>query len=135
VLLIVAALTDDALTALNQRAHSLGLATLVEVHDTTELDRALNAGATIIGVNNRNLRTLDVDLRASDEIAARLPAKVVAVSESGINSANDLSRLQSIGYRAFLIGERFMTAANPGRALATLIRRAGHDKTSDMATT
>ena len=135
VLLIVAALTDDALSTLNQQAHSLGLATLVEVHDTTELDRALNVGATIIGVNNRNLRTLDVDLRASDEIAARLPAKVAAVSESGINSAYDLSRLQSIGYRAFLIGERFMTAADPGRALATLIGRTGHDRTSDMATT
>ena len=135
VLLIVAALTDDALSTLNQQAHSLGLATLVEVHDTTELDRALNVGATIIGVNNRNLRTLDVDLRASDEIAARLPAKVAAVSESGLNSAYDLSRLQSIGYRAFLIGERFMTAADPGRALATLIGRTGHDRTSDMATT
>ena len=133
VLLIVAALRDDTLKALKRRADSLGLATLVEIHDTTELDRALDLGAPIIGVNNRNLRTLEVDLRASDEIAARLPANVIAVSESGIGSAEDLKRLQTLGYRAFLIGERFMTAADPGRALADLIDQANNNA-SDVAT-
>jgi len=124
----VAALPDDTLRRLHREARAMGLATLVEVHNTQELDRALNLGATIIGVNNRNLRTLDVDLRASDEIAARLPAAVIAVSESGLSTASDLQRLQSIGYRAFLIGERFMTADEPGQALSALLRsRQGTD--------
>jgi indole-3-glycerol phosphate synthase len=122
VLLIVAALPDETLRRLQRQARAMGLATLVEVHDTGELDRALSVGATIVGVNNRNLRTLDVDLRVSDEIAARLPADVIAVSESGLGAAADLHRLQSIGYRAFLIGERFMTADDPGQALTALLR-------------
>jgi indole-3-glycerol phosphate synthase len=122
VLLIVAAMHDETLTRLQQQARAMGLATLVEVHNTEELDRALNVGATIVGINNRNLRTLDVDLRVSDEIAARLPADVIAVSESGLGAAADLHRLQSIGYRAFLIGERFMTADDPGQALSALLR-------------
>jgi len=125
VLLIAAALPDDKLKRLQQQALARGLATLVEVHDVNELDRALNLGAAIIGVNNRNLRTLDVDLRASDEIAARLPADVIAVSESGLTSTGDLQRLQSIGYRAFLIGERFMIADDPGKTLAALLAGQG----------
>ena len=124
VLLIVSALSDEGLKSLKRQAEGMGLATLVEVHDDGELQRALDAGADIIGVNNRNLRTLEVDLRASDEIATRLPASVIAVSESGLRSLDDLRRLQSIGYRAFLIGERFMTAEDPGKALSTLL--SGH---------
>jgi indole-3-glycerol phosphate synthase len=125
VLLIVTALTDEALTSLKRQAEAMGLATLVEVHDIGELERALSVEAAIVGVNNRNLRTLAVDLRASDEIAARLPPDVIAVSESGLNSAADLRRLQSIGFRGFLIGERLMTADDPGKALATLLAHYG----------
>jgi indole-3-glycerol phosphate synthase len=121
VLLIVSALTDGALVALQARAESLGLAVLVEVHDAPELDRALGAGARIIGVNNRDLRTLNVDVRASDDLAARIPSDVVAVSESGLTATADIARLRALGYRAFLIGERFMTAADPAAALAEFI--------------
>jgi len=121
VLLIVAALDDQALRRLQERAAQLGLATLVEVHDVEELERAVASGAEVIGVNNRNLRTLDVDVNASREIAARMPAHVIAVSESGLKTAADLEELRDLGYHAFLIGERFMTSADPGEALARLL--------------
>jgi len=121
VLLIVAALGPVELRALAGVAASLGLDALVEVHNADELAAALDAGAEIIGVNNRNLRTLEVDVRASDELIGRTPPNVVAVSESGLKSASDLRRLRELGYRAFLIGERFMTDADPGGALARLL--------------
>ena len=121
VLLIVAALDQKALTCLHERAHALGLAVLVEVHEDEELPRAIDAGARIIGVNNRNLRTLEVDVDASYRLAARMPSQVIAVSESGLQSRRDLERLTAAGYRAFLIGERFMTAADPASALAALV--------------
>ncbi|MGE3276216.1 MAG: indole-3-glycerol phosphate synthase TrpC [Vicinamibacterales bacterium] len=121
VLLIVAALDDSTLARLGRRATELGLATLVEVHSVEELQRAVDAGARVIGVNNRNLRTLEVDVRASDEIAARMPSGVVAVSESGLRSSADLARLRGLGYQAFLIGERFMTAPDPGAALGEVL--------------
>jgi indole-3-glycerol phosphate synthase len=120
-LLIVAALADPGLTRLHRAAAALGLAALVEVHDVDELDRAVTCGAQIIGVNNRNLRTLEVDIRASETIAARMPAGIVAVSESGLKTAEDLESMRACGYHAFLIGERFMTAADPGKALAQLV--------------
>lgn len=125
VLLIAAALSGRELTRLHAEAASLGLAALVEVHDAQEVDRAIEAGARIVGVNNRNLRTLEVDLRASDAAAARIPAGVIAVSESGLGSARDLDRMRQLGYRAFLIGERLMTAADPAGALAELLATAG----------
>jgi indole-3-glycerol phosphate synthase len=121
-LLIVAALSPHELCSLSESAAALGLDTLIEVHDATELDAALDAKAATIGVNNRNLRTLEVDVHASDALIARIPADVVAVSESGLTSADDLRRLQARGYRAFLIGERFMSDADPGAALQALIR-------------
>jgi len=121
VLLIVAALDQPALERLQRRAWELGLATLVEVHDREELSRAVDSGARIIGVNNRNLRTLQVDVRASDDLAARMPAGVVAVSESGLQSRADLERLAAAGYGAFLIGERFMTDPDPAAAIRMLI--------------
>jgi indole-3-glycerol phosphate synthase len=121
VLLIVAALTDDELAGLLKGAADLGVASLVEVHDVDECRRALACGARVIGVNNRNLRTLQVDLNASHEVAALLPREVVAVSESGLKSAVDLRGMQGLGYRAFLIGERFMLEPDPGAALAGLI--------------
>ncbi|MGE0363425.1 MAG: indole-3-glycerol phosphate synthase TrpC [Vicinamibacterales bacterium] len=122
VLLIVAALDQAGLTRLLAEAHQLGLAALVEVHDDRDLDRALAAGATVIGVNNRSLRTLAVDLDVSARLAARLPAGVTAVSESGVGSAADLRRLAALGYQAFLVGERLMTATDPEADLRALCR-------------
>ncbi len=124
VLLIVAALDDSELRALLALAASLDLAALVEVHDAAELDRALGADATLIGVNSRNLRTLDVATSTFDDLAPRLPAGVTTVAESGLRSPGDITRLRRIGYRAFLIGERFMTEPDPGKALSTLKARA-----------
>ena len=121
VLLIVAALEQADLVRLQRRASDLALAALVEVHDDDELSRALDSGARLIGVNNRNLRTLAVDVDASYRLAARIPAGVVAVSESGLQSRRDLERLAAAGYTAFLIGERFMTDPDPARAIGELI--------------
>jgi indole-3-glycerol phosphate synthase len=125
-LLIVAALEQPALVALQQRAWDLGLAALVEVHDRNELTRAVDSGARIIGVNNRNLRTLTVDVKASDDLAARMPKGAVAVSESGLQSRADLERLAAAGYGAFLIGERFMTDPDPAAAIRLLIGEDAH---------
>ena len=121
VLLIVAALGDGELVSLSRAAADLGMAALVEVHDADECRRALNAGARIIGVNNRNLRTLQVDLNASREVAAIIPADAIGVSESGLKTAADLEAMKALGYRAFLMGERFMVEPDPGAALAGLM--------------
>lgn len=121
ILLIVAALTDGELRDLSAGARALGLAALVEVHDVVECDRALAAGASIIGVNNRNLRTLQVDLDASHAIAARIPDHVASISESGLKTREDLRAMRALGYQAFLMGERFMVDADPGAALAGLL--------------
>ena len=124
VLLIVSALDDGLLRRLSEKAAALGMAALVEVHEVEEVARAVDAGARIIGVNSRNLRTLAVDLEILDKTAARLPSEVTAVAESGITSAADLERLSQRGFHAFLVGERLITQADPGAALATL-RGAG----------
>jgi indole-3-glycerol phosphate synthase len=124
VLLIVAALARAELGQLMTSAAEQQLDVLVEVHDDRELDDALNAGAVVIGVNNRNLRTLAVDVGASERLIGRMPADVVAVSESGLRTADDLMRLSGLGYRAFLIGERFMTEADPGDGLRRLLAAA-----------
>jgi indole-3-glycerol phosphate synthase len=121
ILLIVAALDDRSLAALARATADLGMAALVEVHDTTECARAIDAGATIIGVNNRNLRTLEVDLNASHDVAAMLPAGVIGISESGLKTPADLNTMKGLGYKAFLMGERFMIEPDPGAALAGLI--------------
>jgi indole-3-glycerol phosphate synthase len=121
VLRIVAALDQEEMVALQQRAWDLGLATLVEIHDEAELTRAIDSGARVVGVNNRNLRTLTVDVGASDRLAARLPRDVVAVSESGLKSREELEQLAVAGYRAFLIGERFMTDPRPADAIRRLM--------------
>jgi indole-3-glycerol phosphate synthase len=121
VLLIVAALQPAELIFLLGRATELGLDVLVEVHGEAELAPALDAGASIVGVNNRNLRTLAVDVEASERLIARIPRDVIAVSESGLKSASDLQRLRGLGYRAFLIGERLMLDADPAAALERLI--------------
>jgi len=121
ILLIVAALDSMSLRRLLQTATELGLDTLVEVHDAAELDAAIAAGATVIGVNNRNLRTLEVSVRASEDLIARIPPNVVAISESGLKRADDIVRLRGLGYRGFLIGERLMTTADPGASLRELL--------------
>jgi indole-3-glycerol phosphate synthase len=122
VLLIVAALQRPALARLVEQAQALGLEALVEVHGETELDIAVDVGASIIGVNNRNLRTLELDATISESLITRMPADVIAVSESGLKSAADLVRLRDLGYAAFLIGGRLITAPRPGEALAELLR-------------
>jgi len=124
ILLIVAALDQRALHRLQERAWEVGLAALVEVHNDEELDRAIDSGARLIGVNNRNLRTLSVDVEASYRLASRIPAQAIGVSESGLQSRTDLERLSAAGYRAFLIGERFMTDNDPAAAIRTLIGKA-----------
>ena len=121
ILLIVAAMTSDELRSLAACAARWGLDALVEVHNADELSMALDAGVEIVGVNNRNLRTLTVDVAASETLIARIPEDVVSVSESGLRTADDLLKLRQMGYRAFLIGERFMTAADPGAALRDLL--------------
>lgn len=120
VLLIVGALNDDELRGLHRKAETLGLACLVEVHGAAELARALDAGAAIVGVNSRNLRTLAVDLNVLDTIAALLPPNVIAVAESGIRTRDDIDRLTEAGYGAFLVGERLIGQPDPGEALRQL---------------
>ncbi|MEP6918413.1 MAG: indole-3-glycerol phosphate synthase TrpC [Acidobacteriota bacterium] len=120
-LLIVGALSRRDLTELLAIAAGLELAALVEVHGMEELHRAVDAGARIIGVNSRNLRTLAVDMTVLDEAAASLPREVVGVAESGIRSAADLTRLSAAGYHAFLVGERLITQPDPGAALRELL--------------
>ena len=120
VLLIVAALEQDRLGALMARAAQLGLAALVEVHTREELDRAVAAGAAIIGVNSRNLRTLEVDLDVCESLGARAPAGAVLVAESGVRSAADIVRLRACGYSSFRVGERLMTAPDVVGALSAL---------------
>jgi indole-3-glycerol phosphate synthase len=121
ILLIVAGLGQAQMQRLQLRAWELGLAVLVEVHDEEELMRAVDIGARLVGVNNRNLRTLTVDTEASYRLAGQMPPGVVGVSESGLQTRDDLERLSAAGYQAFLIGERFMTDSNPAGAIRTLI--------------
>lgn len=120
-LLIVAILGDELLARLVDLARSLKLDTLVEVHSAFEMERAVRAGARVIGVNNRDLTTFTVDLSVSTELAPLAPEGAVLVSESGINSAREVRSLKSAGYHAFLIGEHFMRAADPGDALRGLV--------------
>ena len=126
--MIVGAVSASELERLIARAAELQLDVLVEVHDREELSIAIGAGAAIVGVNNRNLRTLAVDLNVSAELIARIPRGVVAVSESGLRSPADIGRFTALGYRAFLIGERFMATADPGAALQMFLEDyAGQD--------
>jgi len=120
ILLIVAALTDVELGELLTEARVANLAVLVEVHDEVELQRALDKGAAIVGVNSRNLRTLAVDREIHLTLAAKLPRGVVGVAESGLRTKADLDRLESAGYSAFLVGERLNAQSDPGLALRRL---------------
>jgi indole-3-glycerol phosphate synthase len=120
-LLIVKILGDEALRELLTLGRELGMEPLVEVHDTEELDRALGAGARIIGVNNRNLKTLTVDVATSFELIGRIPDECIAVSESGLHTHDDLAKLRAAGFDAFLIGTFLMQSPDPGAALTTLL--------------
>ena len=121
VLLIVAALDDSALRHLCDTARELSLDVLCEVHDEQELERGLRAGCNLIGVNSRDLKTLKVDPAVPMRLAARLPASVLRVAESGISSGDDVRRLRDAGYQAFLVGESLMRAESPGEALRRLL--------------
>lgn len=122
-LLIVAILDDELLRRLIEATHRTGLDALVEVHTADEMRRAVRAGARIIGVNNRDLTTFNVTLETSIELARLAPAGVLLVSESGINRREDIDKLREAGYQAFLIGEYFMRADDPGEALTRLVNQ------------
>ncbi len=122
VLLIVAALSEAELLGLSRGARAHGLDVLCEVHDGDELQRALDAGCDLIGVNTRDLRTFQVSLDTAFALAPKFPDGVVRVAESGIRSADDVARLREAGYHAFLIGESLMRAASPGEALREVMR-------------
>jgi indole-3-glycerol phosphate synthase len=121
VLLIVAALSSAEFGRLASSASARGLDVLCEVHDADELQRALDAGCNLIGVNTRDLRTFHVDLETAFRLAEEFPANVVRVAESGIRSADDVARLRAAGYDAILVGESLMRAERPGAALRVLV--------------
>ena len=120
ILLIVAALDDDTMLRLSETAEEAGLDVLVEVHDGDELERALALPTPLVGINNRDLRTFETSLDVSLDLHARMPEGRLTVAESGIHTADDVARLRSAGIHAFLVGEAFMRAADPGKALAEL---------------
>lgn len=124
ILLIVAALSERDLTMLARQAGKLGLDVLCEVHDDAELQRALDAGCDLIGVNSRDLRTFKVDLGTAFNLAEKMPKNVFAVAESGIHNGADIARLRAAGYGAFLIGESLMKEKSPGQALQKLLSEA-----------
>ncbi len=121
ILLIAAILDARQLRRLREAAACYGMAALVEVHEKEELGLALDSGAEIIGVNNRNLHTFEVSLETSLRLAEKIPPGVIRVSESGIHSRADIERLRAAGYQAFLVGEHLMRAPNPTEALRALI--------------
>ncbi|KQW35127.1 indole-3-glycerol phosphate synthase TrpC [Rhizobacter sp. Root404] len=120
-ILLIASCLDDALMAdLEAQAHELGMTVLVEVHDGAELDRALRLKTPLLGINNRNLRTFEVTLQTTLDLLPRVPAERLLVTESGILAQEDVQRMRDAGVHAFLVGEAFMRAPDPGRALAGL---------------
>lgn len=122
VLLIAAALDDSELADLHALAGELGLAAVVETHDEEEVERALRAGAAIVGVNQRDLATFEVDDARAVRVARAIPSDVVRVAESGIRGPDDVARLAEAGYDAFLVGEHLVTAPDPAVALRRLVR-------------
>lgn len=120
VLLIVAALDDAELADLHGLAGELGLDALVEVHDEAELDRALSTGATIVGVNQRDLVTFEVDTDRAVRVAQAMPEWIVRVAESGVRDDSDAHRLAAAGYDAVLVGESLVTSGDPAAAVAAL---------------
>jgi indole-3-glycerol phosphate synthase len=122
VLLIAACLDDAQMREFEAIAVGLGMAVLVEVHDSAELERALKLRTPLIGVNNRNLRTFEVSVQTTIDLRAQVPADRLLVTESGIATRDDVAKLRAAGVHAFLVGEAFMRADEPGEALAELFR-------------
>jgi len=120
ILLIVAALDDEQLADFSTLAHKLGMDVLIEAHDAAELERALATPAGLIGINNRNLRTFDTSLDITLGLRARVPADRLLVTESGIHAPADVARMRAAGVHAFLVGEAFMRAPDPGAELQRL---------------
>jgi indole-3-glycerol phosphate synthase len=120
VLLIVAALTEDELVALMRLASRVSLDALVEVHDEAELELALASGASLIGVNGRDLRSFEVDMGLAARLAGRIPDSVIAVAESGIKSSEDVARVADAGYQGVLVGETLVTSKDPVAAVRSL---------------
>ena len=121
ILLIVAALNDEGLKSLAATAREAGMDVLVEVHDRSELERALRLDVALVGINNRDLRRFETRLGTSLELVGDIPEDRIVVSESGIHTAADRARLAQAGIHAYLVGEAFMKAPEPGRALADLL--------------
>ena len=121
VLLIAAALSNDELSRFFDLATHIGLDVLVETHDESELDRALNVGANIVGVNQRDLTTFEVDHARAERMASLIPPTVVRVAESGVRDARDARRLRDAGYDAVLVGESIVTAGDPAAAVRDLM--------------
>ena len=135
VLLIVAALDDASLKELRSLAEDeLRLDALIEVHTSEELRRALNSGARIIGVNNRDLRTFQVSLNTSERLIAEVPRDRILISESGLQSADSLLRLRKVGFRGFLVGEALMRAPDPETALRNLVAAAEDRQFTESST-
>ena len=122
ILLIAACLDDAQMADLEAQAHALGMAVLVEVHDGFELDRALRLKTPLVGINNRNLRTFEVTLDTTLGLRKQLPADRLLVTESGVLTRADVDRMRAADVQAFLVGEAFMRAADPGQALADLFQ-------------
>ncbi|OEU97017.1 indole-3-glycerol phosphate synthase TrpC [Streptomyces oceani] len=125
-LLIVAALGQEALVSLIERAESIGLTPLVEVHDEEEAERALDAGAKVIGINARNLKTLEVDRDNFERIAPQIPGHLVRVAESGVRGPHDLIAYANAGADAVLVGESLVTGRDPRSAVADLVAAGAH---------
>ena len=125
-LLIVAALDQNRLEGLIERAHSIGLTPLVEVHDEEEVDRALDAGATLVGVNARNLKTLEVDRDTFSRLAPRIPDDVVRVAESGVRGPHDVFEYAKQGANVVLVGETLVRGRDPRAAVADLVAAGAH---------
>ncbi len=126
VLLIVGGMDDATLRESMDEAAAYALDVLAEAHDEVELRRAIDAGAQLVGINNRNLRTLETDLAVSEHLLPKVPAGIFAISESGMRDASDVARLRAAGGRGFLIGEALMRAADPKALVAALRRGAGN---------
>jgi indole-3-glycerol phosphate synthase len=126
VLLIVAALDQPTLVGLHERAESLGMAALVEVHDETEITRAVDAGARIIGVNARNLKTLEVDRETFPRLAPQIPGGIIKVAESGVRGPHDVLDYARAGAGAVLVGESLVTGDRPREAVAALVAAGAH---------
>jgi indole-3-glycerol phosphate synthase len=133
VLLIVAALEQNALIGLRERIESLGMTALVEVHDEEEASRALDAGARVVGVNARDLKTLEVDRSIFERIAPGLPSDILKVAASGVRDAHDLITYAAAGADAVLVGEGLVTSGNPRQAVADLVTAGSHPATPRTA--